>query len=104
MKKYRALIYLEKLENFNVDCLLDSLEHREKKHAAYMTEYELNAEALLRLVQPIYIHIKLMSQQATLYTKVKKFLAHKRDENHELIVAFDDISGIITPRQIIRYK
>jgi hypothetical protein len=56
------------------------------------------------LVQPIYIHIKLMSQQATLYTKVKKFLAHKRDENHELIVAFDDISGIITPRQIIRYK
>ena len=32
-----------------------------KTHPAYMTEYELNAEALLRLVQPIYIQIKLLS-------------------------------------------
>ena len=84
--------------------MLDSVDNSQKRHPANMTEYELNAEALLRLVQPMYIQIKLMSQQATLYTKVKKFLAHKRDEKQELLVAFEDISGIITPRQIIHYK
>ncbi len=87
-----------------MDCLEDEHQFRSKQMLEQMTEIEQNAEAFLKFVQPIYIHIKLLSQQTTLYTKVKKFLANKQNESQELILAFDDISGIITPRQLVRYK
>jgi hypothetical protein len=40
-------------------------------------------ESLQKLIHPLYIHIRIFSQQTTIHTKVKKFLANKNNNYSE---------------------